>query len=126
MAGKHSASKVAYWSTHVENWRVSGLSQAAYCSKNGIHVKNFRRWRIIFDQQAGPMPSPASAEAGKTAPFIPVSIMQDLEESVDLKKTGRRPDAGIQLQVGSYTVDLAVGFDAGTLKQLLTVLGGTK
>jgi hypothetical protein len=31
----------AHWRRHVEAWRESGLSQAAYCQQQGLNRKTF-------------------------------------------------------------------------------------
>jgi len=32
------------WWQHVDNWRVSGLTQAEYCRQHGLHNKTFSTW----------------------------------------------------------------------------------
>jgi hypothetical protein len=34
-----------YWERHLEGWRESGLTQVAYCTSHGLHIKLFGRWR---------------------------------------------------------------------------------
>ena len=34
----------AHWQRHVEAWRESGLSQAAYCQQQGLNRKTFSKW----------------------------------------------------------------------------------
>ncbi len=34
-----------FWQEHIEGWRQSSLTQAAYCASHGLHVKSFGRWR---------------------------------------------------------------------------------
>ena len=34
----------AHWRRHVEAWRESGLSQAAYCHQQGLNRKTFSVW----------------------------------------------------------------------------------
>jgi hypothetical protein len=34
---------------HVEAWRKSGLSMAAYCQANGLNYNQFTRWRKKVD-----------------------------------------------------------------------------
>lgn len=46
MTGKRSWEKAnsPYWSMHIEAWRQSGLSQAAYCGEHGLSKHTFRKW----------------------------------------------------------------------------------
>jgi hypothetical protein len=32
-----------FWQDHIEAWKQSGLTQAAYCRNHGLHVKSFGR-----------------------------------------------------------------------------------
>ena len=38
----------AHWRRHVEAWRESGLSQAAYCHQQGLNRKTFSVWTRRF------------------------------------------------------------------------------
>jgi len=44
-----------HWRRHVEAWRESGLSQAAYCHQQGLNRKTFSVWtrRIQGDSPLG-------------------------------------------------------------------------
>jgi transposase-like protein len=55
VATKHFANKAlrAWWSTHVEAWQRSGLSQRAYCRRHHLTETTFVRWRKLFvDEKA--------------------------------------------------------------------------
>lgn len=34
-----------FWKHHVEQWQISGLSQAAYCRKHQLNAHRFYYWR---------------------------------------------------------------------------------
>ena len=34
-----------FWKHHVEQWQISGLSQAAYCRKHQLNTHRFYYWR---------------------------------------------------------------------------------
>lgn len=36
---------LAYWRGHSEAWKLSGLTQAEYCARHNISLKNFGNWR---------------------------------------------------------------------------------
>ena len=38
-------SKAAFWRRHLVAWRNSGLSQAAYCRRDGLSLACFGYWR---------------------------------------------------------------------------------
>ena len=35
----------AYWQGHLAAWTESGLTQQAYCTKHGLSLQSFYRWR---------------------------------------------------------------------------------
>lgn len=37
--------KAAFWKPHLDGWRDSGLSQAAYCRQHSLSLKCFAYWR---------------------------------------------------------------------------------
>ena len=60
---------------HIENWRNSGLSQAAYCRQHEIHPNTFSSWLGFYkNQDAVP------------AALIPVQVEQSqlVRQSTDL------------------------------------------
>lgn len=36
---------LAFWRGHSEAWKLSGLTQRAYCEQQGLSLKNFGNWR---------------------------------------------------------------------------------
>lgn len=43
---------LAYWRGHSEAWKLSGLTQKAYCEKHNISLKNFGNWRAQLKRVA--------------------------------------------------------------------------
>lgn len=37
-------SRVRFWAEHIEVWKSSGLSQRAYCAREGIAVSTLQWW----------------------------------------------------------------------------------
>lgn len=57
-------SRVRYWTQHIEAWKSSGLSQRAYCEREGIAVSTLQWWcRRLRENGHGDMPR-----------FMPVAI----------------------------------------------------
>lgn len=50
----------------IEGWRLSRLTQEAYCEREGIACETFRRWRRRLAEQAGGLPG--------TVRFVPVRV----------------------------------------------------
>ena len=40
-----SSERRSLWENHIEQWRISGLSQAAYCRRHRLKVHRFYYWR---------------------------------------------------------------------------------
>ncbi len=97
-----------FWQGHVERWRASGQSQAAYCREQQLSVHRLRRWKTKFERQAPP--------SGAVAPgLIPVQVSSALPET--------RGDAGVRVWLNERCwVEVRVGFDRATLAAVLQVL----
>ncbi|MES2771487.1 MAG: hypothetical protein V4623_05830 [Pseudomonadota bacterium] len=37
--------KLNFWATHLAGWHQSGLTQRAYCTRQGLKLKSFVHWR---------------------------------------------------------------------------------
>lgn len=57
--------KSAFWKPHVEGWRDSGLSQAAYCRQRGLDLRRFGYWRRTL----GP-----SGDAAALPALVPITV----------------------------------------------------
>jgi len=42
----------ALWAARIENWKASGLTQLAFCQREGIRYDGFKRWRYRLDGDA--------------------------------------------------------------------------
>lgn len=51
--------KSEFWKPHIEGWRASGLSQAAYCRQHGLDMKRFAYWRRTLASTAAAASTPA-------------------------------------------------------------------
>jgi hypothetical protein len=43
---------LGYWRGHSEAWKLSGLTQKAYCEQHNISLKNFGNWRAQLKRVA--------------------------------------------------------------------------
>ena len=54
------------WVKHIEQWRSSGLTQRAYCTRESIGYATFKRWRgLLRDGNSG---------RGRMPRFVPVQL----------------------------------------------------
>lgn len=44
-------SKAQYWQKHIAEWKLSGLSQHAYCEQQGIRYTTFGYYRGVLNKQ---------------------------------------------------------------------------
>lgn len=121
--GERSPAKIKFWRKHIKRWESSGLLQKDYCAKRGLHPATFGLWKRILAKLASGQPSTAVdiRDGQQPAQLIPLSVVPEPDGHV-LQPLGPAR-AGIQLHAGGYTIDLAVGFDASTLRTLLETLG---
>ena len=95
--------KREHWSAEIVRWQASGLSQAEFCRTNGVALWQFRYWlgrerrRSTTEQGGG---------------FVQVQAASDRGSGLSL-----RFPSGMELVIGS-------GFDAVTLRQVLSGLAG--
>ena len=100
--------KREYWSSHIERWQESGLSQRVYCREHNLKDHQFVYWkkRII--------------RTGTESKFVSLNLgpfkdKQPLQHAV-------RP---LQLILhNGFTIEIHPGFDPHLLRQLIIVLRG--
>jgi transposase-like protein len=49
--GKGTVSR-EQWREHIEAWRVSGATQAAYCREHGVASSAFRYWKCRLERES--------------------------------------------------------------------------
>ena len=103
---RQGSEKRRYWQSHIERWRVSGMTQKDYCRKNGLKWSTFHYWRKRLRELSRP-----------------VSLVQlalgPCRSSKDV-----RGGAGLVLVIGDhYKVQVGDEFNAATLVRLVQTLG---
>ena len=94
------------WARHIEDFKQSGLSQAAFCRERGLTPSAFHRWKARLTQQAQESNAPSLVE---------VTSVQSAAQSPSVPS--------LRLEVSSrYTLELAEGFDEALLLKTLKVL----
>lgn len=61
-----------HWKQVIADHAASGLSALKFCSKYGISINSFKRWRGIFSTEAEPKKSAGTASMAN--PFVEVSL----------------------------------------------------
>jgi hypothetical protein len=72
-----------FWIDHVQRWRSSGLSKAAYCKENNLKPGNFYNWSTRSDQVVSTTPATPRSEARVPTPIqlFPVKLTLDKPRS---------------------------------------------
>ena len=104
MKSRICQNRAARWLAHVEQWRHSGMSKAAYCKAHGLNFSSFRYWLR------------KSRSASVDVSALPPAI-------VPLPFTLALKPPSIGLMVGTrYALDIPADFDEAMLTRLLSVL----
>jgi transposase len=117
-AGARDQHKERLWRRLIEQWQRSGLTARDFCAQRGVSEPSFYAWRRTIRQrdQQGRRP-PGRNGAGRTGPkrvFVPVQVVSTAPTAVA---------AALEIVLGQgRLVRVPPGFDAMTLRQLLTVL----
>ena len=101
------------WEELVDQWRVSGLSQAEFSRRHGVTPAMFSRKKIeILGPGRPEIPARPERSSGWLEVRRSVSVVAPLEESLG---------EGFELVVGRRRVRLGPGFDVEGLRRLLEV-----
>lgn len=104
--------KRRFWLSHLEAWRDSGLSMAAYARQVGISSKSLSYWQGKERHKASP------SDATQRPRLVPVSVA-----AVTPSEPPARRDAGLCLVTRQgQRVEIATDFDSATLQRLLGTL----
>ena len=95
---KTSEQKRQYWQSHNEACSKSGQSREAYCTQHNLNVKTFAYWRQRLKKGA-----------------VPVRLVQ-------LPTALQQPSTALRLVVNGYGIEVAEGFNAATLAEVVCVL----
>lgn len=96
--------KEQFWALHVDGWRRSGLSQRKYCREKRVALSTFTLWmRRLARAKVVPSPCVELVPLRQLRPVTPVPVV-------------------VVLGGGRYRVELAEGFHADTLREVVDVL----
>lgn len=132
----------AKWRQLLEEWRASGLTQAAFCTRRGIHPATFsgrKQQLALWLAKAPPSePHPTAERAasprgargmrrrrGAQAAFVEARLSDTPLALAPGAHTSRpRQDAGLELVIGErLSIRVSSDFDVGALRSVLRALG---
>jgi hypothetical protein len=65
-------------------WGASGLTQQAYCEREGISLKTFQRWRHRLAAQAGALPGSVQLVPVRVADTVSAVVARTRREPTDV------------------------------------------
>ena len=63
-----------FWLDHVEHWKNSGLSKAAYCHQHSLKAGNFYNWSRKASSIRSAKHQPAPPQGETSLNFLPVTL----------------------------------------------------
>jgi transposase-like protein len=102
---KRDEQKEWRWRRWIAQWRTSGLCVRDFCARHGLASHNFYAWRRRLQQRDADTPAVVAVQVVADAPPVHASALE------------------LVLANGRF-VRVAPGFDAATLRQLVTALEG--
>jgi hypothetical protein len=124
---KHRASETE-WAIRFESWQSSGLSQAEWCSANGVNRKTFENARTKFRKipdLGGTKKIRPKVQHDKNfqAPNLVQLIVADepLVSSPTNSQASTRNSSGVSICAGSLRIELAPDFDVAVLMRVLAI-----
>ena len=114
-----------YWRDQSEDWEISGLTQADFCSERGLSLPAFRWWRWKLKQEDRGSTSSVAPEEGSGLRLVPVRIVDAEARSPTPLSHSRpaAPAAAFEVLLTSGTaIRVPEDFDADALSRLLRTL----
>jgi hypothetical protein len=106
------------WPNLIAQWRLSGLTQAAFCARRGISLPTFR-YHLYKPRRRSGSPHPLATTAADTTPlFLPVVCSP-------ASQPGLAPSAASTIEVilgDGLRIAVAPGFDPQTLRRIVDAL----
>jgi hypothetical protein len=103
--------KRQYWSTHINDWQASRLSQTEYCRRHELKFHQFVYWRRKFAPQAA----------------MPIALVQVPAAAVARARGCFSPSTALRVALApDVCIEVSPGFDAPTLQRVVTALRGIR
>ena len=109
----------ASWPNLIAQWRLSGLTQAEYCTRRGISLPSFRYHLYKPSHRSGPPCSPRETATNGTPLFLPV-VCSPVPQGDGLLAPPASP-IEVVLSDG-LRIAVAPGFDPETLRSVVDAL----
>lgn len=98
--------KREFWSSHIEGWKSSGVSQKRYCRQHGLAVSTFQWWHSRL----------------KAALVDPTSLaLVPVSQQVVRSSLNRGQGAAVRIRIGQFAIEIEQGFDRSVLAEVIEV-----
>jgi len=97
--------KQRVWTSHINAWKSSGLTQTEYCRQKDLIRHQFTYWKCKLVKKSTPVT------------FVPI-----MEQSLR-SQPPHHNEAPIKLIIDKYRIEIGDGFSPGTLSTLIRTLG---
>lgn len=106
------------WRERIEAWRVSGQSQQQFCRVHGIAGSSFSRWKHELKRQDEKAEAAVAASGMQTSETVSWT-----EVHLPVQRATVASFGGFEVLLPSgWSVRLGPGFEADSLRRLLSVL----
>ena len=102
------------WSKRVEAWRASGLTAKEFCAKHDLRLSGLRYW--TYRRRA-------TDREGSLVKLVPVTVKPKAETAPPSPSEIERSNPALTVELGEARISVPTGFDRGTLRAVLDVLG---
>ena len=92
-----------FWKEHIDRWQQDSMSQAAYCRQYELKQHQFTYWKKRLSQ------------IDSAITFVPLQLAHRLPTAAT------KPGFNLYTPNG-FRIEVAVGFDPATLKQLISAV----
>ena len=122
----------------LDGWRASGLTQAEYCRRKGIHPATFSGWKRTH---ALWIASEAARQSARPAAFVEARVVDGRRQRAPVDRhseplgaelpgdllgaaTTANGESGITVAAGRgrLVINVSRGFDGETLKRVITII----
>ena len=108
---------------HIRAQGRSGLTVAAYCAAHGVSASTFYRWKRVFQGDARGGRDEGAAEARRTAVKDDAGPKALFAEVAAPTVCAQERCSGVEVELASgLRIRVAPGFDAETLRRVITTL----
>ena len=100
------------WAERIKSWKASGLTQLAFCQREGIGYDNFKRWRYRIDGDA-------VQRRGRGATLVPLEVVAtSAKQPVECRSMEVRLNGDRRIVVGADFDEAALHRLIGALERL--------